>query len=78
MAPGQLWLLDRTTPGHRTAPSRSRGGNLVRHQEAADERLPASPPAVESTVGTGSIFAIGCAILALMVIFAGIAIFFLA
>jgi hypothetical protein len=47
-------------------------------REAAEERLPASPPPAESTVGTGSIFAIGCAILALMVIFAGIAVFFLA
>ena len=41
-----------------------------------DERLPvAEPAAADSTVGTGSFFAIGCVILALVVVFLGIAIF---
>jgi len=45
---------------------------------ALDERQPiAEAAAADTTVGTGSVFAIGCVVLALVVIFLGIAIFFL-
>ncbi len=47
-------------------------------EAALNERLPVvEPAAADTTVGTGSVFAIGCVVLALVVIFMGIAIFFL-
>lgn len=47
-------------------------------EAALDERLPVAESAVaDSTVGTGSVFAIGCVVLALVAIFLGVAIFFL-
>lgn len=56
----------------------ARGAENEMPGEALDERLPeATPEAVDSTVGTGSFFAIGCTILVVVVIVVGIVIFLL-
>jgi len=53
---------------------RDAGGDTP--EERLDAGLPVvEPGATDSTVGTGSFFAIGCVVLALVVIFLGIAIF---
>jgi len=47
-------------------------------EAALDERLPESTPtAVDSTVGTGSFFGIGCTVLTFVVVLLGIIIFVL-
>ncbi len=47
-------------------------------EAALDERLPESAPTVvDSTVGTGSFFGIGCTVLTVVVILLGIVIFVL-
>ncbi len=47
-------------------------------EELLDERLPESTPTVvDSTVGTGSFFGIGCTVLTFVVILLGIIIFVL-
>ncbi len=51
----------------------SRGDGEVVRLEIA----PVPSPPTESTVGTGSVFAVGCAVLSLLVILVGIAAFVL-
>lgn len=63
-------------PADPNDPPRSAGSDVA--EEALDERLPeAEPAAVDSTVGTGSFFAVGCVLLTVAVVVLGIIIFLL-
>ncbi len=57
---------------------RTEDAESERTEAALDERLPESAPAaVDSTVGTGSFFGIGCTVLTFVVVILGIIIFVL-